>query len=93
MPSHRTHRLVCRLILGRAYPEVDKWLDQPYRYLGPKHRILRHTPAEVIAKFGISDKALAGLLHIALDYAVSEAKRELRQKKSRRKGRKLRRKR
>ena len=87
MPSHWTHRFVCRLILGRAYPEVDKWLDQPYRYLGAKHRILRHTPAEVIAKFGISDKALAGLLHIALDHAVSEEKRKLKKVK----GEKLRR--
>ena len=86
MPSHKTHRLISRLILGKEYPEVDRWLDQPCRYLGPRHRILRHTPAEVIAKFGISDKALAGLLHIALDYAVSEAKRELKRKKSGRKG-------
>jgi len=88
MPSHKTHRLISRLILGKEYPEVDRWLDQPYRHLGPRHRILRHTPAEVIAKFGVSDKALAGLLHIALDYAVSEAKRKLRQKKSKRKRRK-----
>jgi len=90
MPSHWTHRFVCRLILGKAYPKVDRWIDDKeiIRRLGPRHRILRHTPAEVIAKFGISDKALAGLLHIALDYAVSEAKRELRRKKSRRKRRK-----
>jgi hypothetical protein len=50
-------------------------MDEPYKLLGRKHRILRHTPQEVILKFGFSDEALSGLLHILADKKSKEIKK------------------
>jgi hypothetical protein len=54
------------------------WVDEPYKYLGSRHRVLRHdalTPAVVfmreLAKSGDAEKALkkslAALIHISAD--------------------------
>jgi len=75
------HRLVDRIFLGREYPEVHKWMDEPYRLLRGRHRILRHSPVEVIARFGFTDRALSGLLHIATDFAHKEVRRKFRSRK------------
>ena len=77
MPSHRVHRAVNKLLLGKEYEDVNIWMDAPYRYLGSRHRVLRHTPEEVIAKYGFTERALAGLIHIALDRGYSAVKREV----------------
>jgi len=47
-------------------------MDEPYRSLGRKHRILRHSPQEIILKYGLSDEALSGLLHIYADKKTRE---------------------
>jgi len=73
--------MVDKIFLSREYEEVHSWMDAPYRHLKKRHRILRHSPIEVIAKYGFTDKALAGLLHIGLDFAVSSAKKEVRRKR------------
>jgi len=76
MPSHRLHRLVDRMVLGKEYPDVHRWIDEPYRYLGKRHRILRHSPLEIMLKYHSDpNRLIAGLLHIALDYASSRRSR------------------
>lgn len=79
MPDHRTHHAIAKLLLGKAYPDVDAWMDEPYKWLGARHRILRHnaltTPSVVfmreLLKSGDAEKALkkaaAALIHIAAD--------------------------
>jgi hypothetical protein len=72
MPDHRTHRAICRLLLAEAHPDIDAFLDEPYRWrdskgnmLKGRHRIYRHdalTPAVVfmreLLRSGDSSKAL-----------------------------------
>jgi hypothetical protein len=76
MPSHKVHRLIDRIFLGEEFPDVHHWIDEPYKYLGRKHRILRHTPIEIIAKYGFSKRAMSGLLHILADYGYTKVKRK-----------------
>jgi hypothetical protein len=50
-------------------------MDEPARFLGERHRSLRHTPLEVLLKYWDSpEKALSGLLHILADKAESEVR-------------------
>lgn len=80
MPKHRTHRLVSKLILGKAYSNVDRWMDEPYRWLGRRHRVLRHDPLSLYLRYGPTPEFLAGLLHVALDEGDSAVKRKLRRR-------------
>jgi len=82
MPRHKIHRLIDRLILGREHEEVHAWMDQPYKWLGRRHRILRHSVFEVFVKYHRDpEKLTSALLHILADRAESLAKR--RRRKSR----------
>ena len=83
MPDHKTHHLVCKLILGKARPDVDRYVDEPYRWLGAKHRILRHDPISLFVKYHDDPEGFfAGMLHILTDFGVSEAKRKKRVRKN-----------
>lgn len=74
--KHRIHRLIDRLVLGREHGDVHRWMDEPARYLGERHRSLRHTPLEVLLKYWDNpEKALSGLLHILADKAESRVRR------------------
>jgi hypothetical protein len=76
MPDHKTHHLVCKLILGKARPDVDRFIDEPYRWLKSRHRILRHDPVTLFLKYHNDPEGFfAGLLHILTDFGVSEVKR------------------
>ena len=51
MPDHKTHHAISKLLLKQAYPDVDAWIDEPYRWrdsngrmLKARHRIYRHSP-------------------------------------------------
>jgi hypothetical protein len=51
MPEHSVHRAISKLLLGEAFPDVDNFLDEPYRWhdskgrmLKARHRIYRHSP-------------------------------------------------
>lgn len=81
MPSHRTHKIVTKLILSEEYPDVHHWIDEPVKLLGFQHRVLRHSPLELMAKYGRDPKRLtAAMVHVATDFAVTEARKELRRR-------------
>jgi hypothetical protein len=92
MPEHKIHRMIDRLFLGKEREDVHAWMDEPYKWLGPKHRILRHDPITLLLKYYDDPEGfLAGLLHIATDWGVSEfnksrknAKRKKRKSKTKR---------
>ena len=73
MPSHRscTERLQLAC-LGKPHDKVHKAIDYPYKFLGPKHRILFHDPitAVIVARTASKEKGagLAAVLHIATDW-------------------------
>jgi hypothetical protein len=73
--KHREHRLLDRLLLGREYGDVHAWMDEPARWLGPRHRILRHSPLEVLVKYYNDPNRLASaMLHILADKAESRVR-------------------
>jgi hypothetical protein len=78
MPKHKVHRLIDKIFLGEEFPDVHAWIDRPYKYLGRRHRILRHTPIEIVAKYGFTKKTLSGLLHILADFGSSKVKKKKR---------------
>jgi len=43
MAKHPKHHSICRTVLGRSFPEVDKAIDAPVKILGPAHRKLFHS--------------------------------------------------
>jgi hypothetical protein len=85
LPSHRVHRFIDVVFLGRAYPHVHRWMDEPAwtTSLGKRHRILRHDVLSLLARFGVSEELLSGLLHILADSVESRVK-ALKRNKSRR---------
>lgn len=73
--KHREHRALDRLLLGREYEDVHAWMDEPAKWLGPRHRVLRHSPIEVLMKYHDDPARLASaLLHILADKADSKIK-------------------
>jgi len=79
LPSHRVHRLIDRLLLGREYPEVHRYIDEPYKVLGPRHRVLRHDLLTVLQLASIDPAyGASALLHILADYGSSYLKRKAR---------------
>lgn len=77
MPSHRVHRLIDRVFLGREYPEVHRYLDEPYKWLGPRHRVLRHDLLTVLSLAAVDPAyGASALLHILADYGSSYLKKK-----------------
>lgn len=78
MPERRIHNYTTKLLLGKTFDEVHRVLDGPVKFLGRKHRVLYHEPAEAaligyeIAGF---EGALAALLHVTVDELCSREKR------------------
>lgn len=84
MPDHRTHRTLQKLLLGEVHVDVDRWMDEPYRWrdskgnmLRGRHRIYRHnalTPSVVfvreLLKSGDAEKALRKGLAATLHLAA-----------------------
>jgi len=64
------------VFLGRAYPHVHIWMDEPAwtTSLGSRHRLVRHDVLSLLARFGVSWELLSGLLHILADEAESRVK-------------------
>ena len=84
MPDHKTHHALEKLLLGQTFPDVDAYIDEPYRWrdskgrmLKGRHRIYRHdalTPGVVfmreIVKSGDAGKALKKGLAATLHLAA-----------------------
>jgi len=72
MPDHKLHAIACELILGKAYPEVDKYMDQAQPLLQSNHRMLYHDK-QTMEMFAGMDEMMgaAAYIHVALD-AVSD---------------------
>jgi hypothetical protein len=50
-------------------------MDEPYRWLGKKHRVLRHDPITLMIRYYDDPERLAsGLLHIIADKSGSKVK-------------------
>jgi len=98
VPEHRIHRWVDRLFLSKEREDVHAWMDEPYKWLKARHRVLRHDPFTLFLKYHDDPEGLlAGLLHIATDFGVSKfnkrgkfrknAKRKKRKSKNKRRRR------
>jgi hypothetical protein len=78
MPERRVHNYTTKLLLGRTFDEVHKALDGPVKFLGRKHRVLYHEPAEAALigyRIAGCEGALAALLHVAVDEMCSHDKK------------------
>ena len=76
MPSRRVHNYTCKIILGKCFDKVHAEIDRPVKWLGRRHRILNHTPAEaaLIARRVSSDPRAvsAAMLHLRYDELCSK---------------------
>lgn len=44
MVTHREHQESTKKKIGVDGASTHAWMDRPYRYLGYRHRVLRHDP-------------------------------------------------
>lgn len=81
MPSHRVHKEITRWLLGKPHGKVHQALDYPYKFLGPRHRILFHDPitSVLVARATSKEKGvgLAAILHIITDCVFSSRSAKL----------------
>jgi hypothetical protein len=75
---HKEHQALDRILLGREYKHVHEWMDEPASWLGPRHRILRHSALELLLHYGVSNELVAGLLHLEADKVSSALKKSRR---------------
>jgi len=80
MPSHRVHRAIDRLVLGRELPHVHRFKDKPYKVLGRRHRVVFHDPdTNIILGLLFGPEAMvSGFLHDLADQAESLARKRRR---------------
>ncbi|MCR6691571.1 MAG: hypothetical protein MRT15_04205 [archaeon YNP-LCB-003-016] len=78
MPSHRVHKLIDRLILGRSYGRVHRYMDS-LSFLGPWHRFLPpHDPFSLLIHAENPQEIFSGLMHISTDILSSELRKRMR---------------
>lgn len=83
MPSHKVHRLIDKLILGKEYPQVHKFADA---ILGKGHRkkwghdvfhvLLLYKITKNINKKDRVNMLISHLMHIAVDNLETELKKK-----------------
>ena len=78
MPSRKVHNRVAeRLgIDAKLADEINRMIDEPSKWLGPSHRVVRHDPAyaaKLVLKTKKPEAAKAWAIHVALD-RISEDK-------------------
>lgn len=81
---HEEHRAIDKLVLGRAYPEVHRYMDKPAYYMSFGHRRVRHDLRAVVLMALRHRDARAGvsaLLHISADFAPTEIRKILRKQR------------
>ena len=77
---HKEHQALDRIMFGKEFAYVHEWMDEPAKWLGPRHRILRHSPLELLIKYGVSNELVAGLLHLEADKVSSALKKSARRR-------------
>jgi len=74
IPAHRIHRRIDKLLFGREYPEVHRFLDS-MASLGGKHRALPpHDVWSLMIYTQDPQRILSGIIHILTDSMESKAK-------------------
>ena len=75
MTIHPQHKTADWLVFGKAFPEVHKAIDSPWKTLGRWHRIKYHDEEDAFkigfAVTGKIEGGLAGVLHTRIDNACS----------------------
>jgi hypothetical protein len=78
MPSRKIHNLINRLILGKSYDDINRFIDLPYLWLGGRHRKYFHdlktTPALIALIKKDLRAGLAAVLHILADRTFKNKK-------------------
>ncbi len=72
MPSRRVHEMLDMLLFGKRYSWLHKWMDEPWKWLGKKHRIWRHDPWQtplqaLMISGGDWNAFVSAACHIVLD--------------------------
>ncbi|MEM3629144.1 MAG: hypothetical protein QXQ94_09780 [Candidatus Bathyarchaeia archaeon] len=72
MPSRRIHEHLDMLLFGKRYSWLHRWMDEPWRSRGKKHRQLRHDPQKTpmqafVLSSGDWKAYISALCHIMLD--------------------------
>ena len=70
MPAREIHLLDDRLLLGREFPEVHAYIDRPVKWMGKKHRRIRHDLETVMLILAVTRDPLAAvsaIMHISRD--------------------------
>ena len=83
-------KILHKYLEGNKFRHIDKFLDFPVSFLGPRHRILFHTPKEalplsIISEYLVSDiekrkpeysnAMIASLIHLVIDNTPKEYKK------------------
>jgi hypothetical protein len=78
------HRRFSKFILGKAYPEVDRFIDLVGVVGMRGHRRYLHTPLEAaVVSTVLTGSPLPGILHVTLDQTFKKQKRRVRQRQAR----------
>jgi len=68
--KHKAHELVDQLILGKRFPSVHDFLDEPVKWVTTRHRRFRHD-RDIVAWVLLAKKdmraAASALLHLIAD--------------------------
>lgn len=75
MPSREFHKIISKILFGETGDKVHKYMDEPYKWLGNKHRSQRHDTL-TIALLQMTQGNQAGLhaaAHIITDKTMSAA--------------------
>lgn len=72
MPSHATHRIFAKALLGEEHNDVNRLMDITSMF-GPRHRKdIFHDPLFILMLTGSEDKFKAAVLHSAIDKFIKE---------------------
>lgn len=79
MPNREIHKLISETLFGESGEDIHKWMDEPSKWLGVKHRSQRHDLTTLAFLLLTKGKRGAehGLMHVATDKAVTKVKRDV----------------
>ena len=81
MPSHKTHSIIAKKILGYTRKDVDRLMDSTTDVSGPAHRNdFIHNPFMIFALTGDAKAFKAAVVHQMIDKVFTDAKRKTKNK-------------